>query len=184
MSCAFCVSLQGVPRFLRHSHQTSVDICQILVFCWWKNGCLWSLSSSHLEPLNCVSMRFKWLQISLMNVCLFLSCYSFQIFLALSCLVLRVASGPRVKLASCKSALNPRWFTLLTVLRRWFRCYSYSLLLCGLFYVGFLFLLVSGKSCGLWLWLFLDFSLTFFCSRRAGGMRRVSLLTTSLKSVQ
>ena len=33
--------------------------------------------------------------------------------------VLRVASGPRVKLASCKSALNPQWFTLLTVLRRW-----------------------------------------------------------------
>ena len=33
--------------------------------------------------------------------------------------VFRVASGPRVKLASCKSALNPRWFTLLTVLRRW-----------------------------------------------------------------
>ena len=30
--------------------------------------------------------------------------------------VLRVASGPRVKLASCKSALNPQWFTLLTVL--------------------------------------------------------------------
>ena len=32
--------------------------------------------------------------------------------------VLRVASGPRVKLASCKSALNPQWFTLLTILRR------------------------------------------------------------------
>ena len=36
--------------------------------------------------------------------------------------VLRVASGPRVKLASCKSALrsppHPQWFTLLTVLRR------------------------------------------------------------------
>ena len=47
--------------------------------------------------------------------------------------VLEVASGPRVKLASCKSALNPRWFALLTVLRRWSRCYSYSLLLCGLF---------------------------------------------------
>ena len=29
-------------------------------------------------------------------------------FLCIS--VLRVASGPRVKLASCKSALNPRWF--------------------------------------------------------------------------
>ena len=36
--------------------------------------------------------------------------------------VLRVASGPRVKLAGCKGALNPRWFTLLTVLRRWSRC--------------------------------------------------------------
>ena len=28
--------------------------------------------------------------------------------------VLRETSGPRVKVASCKSALNPRWFTLLT----------------------------------------------------------------------
>ena len=46
--------------------------------------------------------------------------------------VLRVASVPRVKLASCKSALTPRWFALLTFLRRWSRCYS--LLLCGLFY--------------------------------------------------
>ena len=51
--------------------------------------------------------------------------------------VLRVASGPRVTLASCKSDLNPTphpWFTLLTVLRRWSLCQSYSLLLCGLFY--------------------------------------------------
>ena len=48
--------------------------------------------------------------------------------------VLRVASGPKVKVASCKSALNLRWFTLLTVLRRWSRCQSYSWLLCGLFY--------------------------------------------------
>ena len=53
-------------------------------------------------------------------------------FLCIS--VLRVASGPRVKLPSCKSALNPRWFALLTVLRRWSRCWSCSLLLCGLFY--------------------------------------------------
>ena len=36
--------------------------------------------------------------------------------------VLRIASGPRVKLASCKSALNPTWFALPTVLRRWSRC--------------------------------------------------------------
>ena len=31
-------------------------------------------------------------------------------FLCIS--VLRVASGPRVKLGSCKSALNPRWFII------------------------------------------------------------------------
>ena len=48
--------------------------------------------------------------------------------------VLRLESGPRVKLAGCKSALKPWWFILLTVLRRWSRCRSYSLLLCGLFY--------------------------------------------------
>ena len=48
-------------------------------------------------------------------------------FLCIS--VLRVASGPRVKLASCKSALNPWWFTLLTVLRL---CPSVSLTLCCL----------------------------------------------------
>ena len=105
-------------------------------------------------------------------------------FLCIS--VLRVASGPRVKLASCKSALTPRWFTLLTVLRQWSRCWSYGDLfyvlpcvisflcfsvflalrlrclgkretilvlfirlfdLCLFGFVGFLFLLVSGKGC-------------------------------------
>ena len=34
--------------------------------------------------------------------------------------------------------------------------------LCLFRFVGFLFLLGSGKSCGLWLWHSLDFSLTFF----------------------
>ena len=34
--------------------------------------------------------------------------------------------------------------------------------LCLFGFVGFLFLLVSGKGCGLWLWHSLDFSLTFF----------------------
>ena len=37
-----------------------------------------------------------------------------------------------MKLARFKSALNPRWFILLTVLRRWSRCYF--LLLYGLFF--------------------------------------------------
>ena len=76
-----------------------------------------------------------------------------------SCIsVFRVASGPRVNLASCKSALNPsptplhpapRWLILLTVLRRWSRCQSYSLLLCGLFYemICFKFCLVLLCSC-------------------------------------
>ena len=68
-------------------------------------------------------------------------------FLCIS--VLRVASGPKVKLASCKSALTPRWFTLLTVLRRWSRSQSYSLLLCCLFYEGICCMsyLVSFYSC-------------------------------------
>ena len=44
-------------------------------------------------------------------------------FLCIS--VLRVASGPRVKLASCKSALNPPVVCSTD---------RYSLLLCGLFY--------------------------------------------------
>ena len=124
--------------------------------------------------------------------------------------VLRVASGPRVKLVSCKSALNPPvvystdrskavvpvlvllfvalWFILggdlLYVLPCdiLFLCFSVLLVLrlprlgkrelilvlfvrlfdLHLFgFVGFLFLLVSGKGCGLWLWHSLDFSLTF-----------------------
>ena len=98
--------------------------------------------------------------------------------------VLRVASGPRVKLASCKSALNPRWFgstdrskavvpvLVLLLVALWFilrgdllyvfPCVilflSFSVLLvlfvrlfglCLFRFVGFLFLLGSGKGCGL-----------------------------------
>ena len=47
-----------------------------------------------------------------------------------------------MKLVGPKSALNSRWFVLLTVLRRWSRCWSYSLLLCYLFYEAICF-----KSC-------------------------------------
>ena len=66
-------------------------------------------------------------------------------FLSIS--VLRVASGPNV--VSYKSALNPRLLTLLTVLTRRSRCWSYSLLLCGLFYEAICFIcyLVSFCSC-------------------------------------
>ena len=127
--------------------------------------------------------------------------------------VLRVASGPRVRLASCKSALNPPvvcstdrskalvpvlvllfvalWFILRGDLLYVFPCVimflCFSVLLVlrlprlgrreliwvlfvrlfGLYlfgFVGFLFLLGSGKGFGLWLWHSLDFSLTFFCT--------------------
>ena len=127
-------------------------------------------------------------------------------FLCIS--VLRVASGPRVKLAICKNApvvystdrskavvpmlvllFVPLWFILrgyllyvlpCTIL---FLCFSVLLALrlprlgkrelnlvffvrlldLRLFgFVCFLFLLVSGKGCGLWLWHSLDFSLFFY----------------------
>ena len=127
---------------------------------------------------------------------------------------LRVASGPRVQLASCKSALNPPvvystdrpkavvpvlvllfgalWFILrgdlLYVLPCAILLLCFSVLLalrlprlgkrelilvlfvrlidlCLFGYVGFFFLLVSGKGCGLWLWHSHDFSLSFFSIR-------------------
>ena len=135
-------------------------------------------------------------------------------FLCIS--VLRVASGPRVKLASCKSALTTTpppppvvcstdrskavvpvlvllfvalWFILRDDLLYvfpcvvLFLCFSVLLVLrlprlgkrelilvlfvrlfglCLFRFVGFLFLLGSGKGCGLWLWHSLEFSLTFF----------------------
>ena len=153
-------------------------------------------------------------------------------FLCIS--VLRVASGLRVKLASCKSALNPLvvysadrskgvvpvlvllfvalWFILqgdlLYVLPCviLFLCFSVLLvlrlprlgkreLILVLFvrlldlylfgFVGFLFLLGSGKGCGLWLWHSLDFSLTFFLSSVYGFMSLDSGLgtITGMKSI-
>ena len=68
-------------------------------------------------------------------------------FLCIS--VLRVASGPRVNWLAVKMLKTPRWFILMIVLRRWSRCWSYSLLLCGLFYEAICFksCLVSLCSC-------------------------------------
>ena len=43
--------------------------------------------------------------------------------------------------------------------------------LCLFGFVGFLFLLVSEKGCGLWLWHSLDFSLTFFIPVYSTGAR-------------
>ena len=52
-------------------------------------------------------------------------------FLCIS--ILRVASGPRVKFASCKSASNPPVVCSTDRFKAVSRCLSYSLLLCGLF---------------------------------------------------
>ena len=48
--------------------------------------------------------------------------------------LLSVASGPRVKLASCKSALNSPVVCSTGRSKAVARCLSYSLLLCGFFY--------------------------------------------------
>ena len=149
-----------------------------------------------VRPYNCF-----W-TITWVNVKWFLSNLMFTLKLERSVLV---ASGPRVKLASCKSALNPPvvcstdrskavvpvlvllfvalwfilrgdllyvfpcvilflWFSVLLVLRLprlgkrelilvlFVRLFG----LCLFRFVGFLFLLGSGKGCGLWLWHSLD----------------------------
>ena len=149
------------------------------------------------------------------SACLQWLCHSGERTVARGPLVMyfciREASGPRVKLASCKSALNPPvvcstdrskavvpvlvllfvalWFILRGSLLYvfpcviLFLCFSVLLVLrlprlgkrelilvlfvrlfglCLFRFVGFLFLLGSGKGCGLWLWHSLDFSLTFF----------------------
>ena len=126
---------------------------------------------------------------------------------------------PRVKLTSCKSALNPPvvystdrskavvpvlvlffvslWFILRGDLLYVFPCVILFLCLCFLVllvlrlprlgkrelilvlfvrlfdlclfrFVGFLFLLGSGKGCGLWLWHSLVFPLTFFLLYKSG----------------
>ena len=138
-------------------------------------------------------------------------------FLCIS--ILRVASGPREKLASYESALNPPvvcstdrskavvpvlvllfvalWFILRGNLLYIFPCVilflCFSVLLvfrlprlgkrelilvlfvrlfglCLFRFVGFLFLLGSGKGCGLWMWHSLDFSLTLFVIEALPGL--------------
>ena len=49
------------------------------------------------------------------------------------CSVLGVASGPGWGWLAVVVLWAPRWFALLAVLGRWSRCWSCSLLLCGLF---------------------------------------------------
>ena len=104
-----------------------LSVCVVMLALWSPSSILSTLLSVVLVMLWC--KHFGHFQ-------------QFPILLSVLLVVLwlLVASGPRVKLAGRKSALNPfplpstRWFILLTVLRRWSRCLFYSLLLCGLFY--------------------------------------------------
>ena len=48
--------------------------------------------------------------------------------------------------------------------------------LCLFRFVGFLFLLGSGKGCGLWLWHSLDFSLSFFRHTKIQFQRRITVM--------
>ena len=98
-------------------------------------------------------------------------------FLCIS--VLRVALGPRVKLTGCKSALTsprpppcplpPRWFILLTVLRRWSR-YVGLILCCFVVYSTRRFVL-SLASC-----LFFCFSVLLALRLPRLGKREIILV--------
>ena len=83
----FDVSLQGVPGFLCHSHQTNLGVCEILVQgnpLLKRKRCLWRLSSSHLHLIGC---RDRWR--ALVSCCL-VSAWRHPISLAPSCLVVVV----------------------------------------------------------------------------------------------
>ena len=73
----------------------------------------------------------------------------------------RIVSGT-TKLVSLASLFNELGWEELSSRRRKHKLFVRLFGLCLFRFVGFLFLLGSGKGCGLWLWYSLDFSLTFF----------------------
>ena len=78
MPCGFSVCLQGVPGFLRRSDETSLGVCEILGNPLLKSErCLWSLSVSSRASGLCSSAS-KRLQISFINACFLLSCFSLK----------------------------------------------------------------------------------------------------------
>ena len=93
--CVFGVSLQEVPGFLCHSHQTNPGVCEILVRgnpLLKSERCFWRLSRSHLHLLNCVPVhlndcRYHW---RMLASCCLVSVWRHPISLALSCLVVVV----------------------------------------------------------------------------------------------
>ena len=160
---------------------------------------LWHTVELVMSTRLCLSLWLIWFLCFRFDALTELGAFMRTEFLCIS--VLRVASGPRVKVASCKSALNPPvvystdrskavvpvlvllfvalWFILrgdlffalpCVIL---FLCFSVLLALrlpclgkrelilvlfarlfdlCLFGFICFLFLLVSGKGCGLWLW--------------------------------
>ena len=104
-----------------------------------------------MSTLLCLSLWFIWFLCFSIDALTGLGAFMRTECLCIS--VLRVASGPGVRLAGCGGALcpppTPTWFVLLTVLGRWSRCLPCSLLLCGLFYEAICFMsyLVLFCSC-------------------------------------
>ena len=128
-------------RKARHCHCGSLKLasfksaffksCVILFLCF---SVLLALRFSRLGKRKLISVLF----VRLFDLCLF----GFVYFLFL------LVSGKGWGLWLWHSLdfvltfFKPRWYILLTVLRRWSRCWSYFLFLCGLFYEVICF-----KSC-------------------------------------
>ena len=91
----FGVSLQEVPGFLCHSHQTNLGVCEILVLgnpLLKSERCLSRLSSSHLHLLNCVPVHLNGCRdrCRMLASCCPVSAWRHPLSLAPSCLVVVV----------------------------------------------------------------------------------------------
>ena len=124
--------------------QKSVRFCKFLGEIWWNSvRFLWKSLSSSKAVVPVLVLLFVALWFILRGNLL----YVFPCVILFLCFsVLLVLRLPRLGKRELILVLFVRLFGL-----------------CLFRFVGFLFLLGSGKGYGLWLWHSLDFSLTFFC---------------------
>ena len=136
------ISMRHQTPFLRISHECSslfvVVVGLVFVFSLWCIG--WVGGPCAVVPVLVLLFVALWFILRGDLLYVFPCVILFLCFLVL--LVLRL---PRLGKRELSLVLFVRLFDL-----------------CLFGFVGFLFLLVSGKGCGLWLWHSLDFSLTFF----------------------
>ena len=105
-------------------------------FSWTERPLAWNLVGS--------------IKVTCLGVSLTLCCF---VFYVLPCVIVFVCFS--VLLALRLPRLGKRGLILVLFVRLFD--------LCVFAFVDFLFLLVSGRGCGLWLWRSLGFSLTYFC---------------------